>query len=261
MWRILTTVLIVLTFECTVSASVETSLYRKKSELITVMVIDTGIDANHPLLSKHVTSDGSDDYQFDHGHGTHVAGIILYGNRMKPGMSGKPRNQDPVCKEVRIISCRFYRRKNSGDQNLVSSIQCVKKATELKVDYINYSGGGLLKSHIELEAFREYSKTGGTVFAAAGNEDMSLLKGAYYPASYGLNDRVPRIYTVENVTADGDLVKSSNSHPDALREVGSNVYSTLPNDSYGAMTGTSQAAPAALHFVLKQRCFDLSQKR
>lgn len=221
---------------------------------IKVMLIDTGVDLQHELLSGRVTGDGVDR----HGHGTHIAGILLYGNKMHPdhGLAGK----DQLCDEVEIISCKYYDPKLPKD-NLAESVRCIELATKLKVEYLNYSGGGTEFSSKERKAYEEYLKSGGTAVVAAGNERSDLRLHKYYPASYGLDGKWKNFYVVENYGRDGERVPSSNYHPDAQQETGENILSTLPASTYGYMTGTSQATPAFLHTILKQKCESLNSKK
>jgi subtilisin family serine protease len=228
---------------------------------ITVMVIDTGVGRNYKL-NPYVQYDNSDDYVDPTGHGTHVSGIILYGNE---------NLRDPVCDNVKIVSCKYY---NGSPDSLQKSIDCVKKATEMKIDFINFSGGGPGISFEELQVYRDYSAMGGIVVAAAGNEESSLEDTLYFPASFSFGfsyktvDKktnklkkvyvkpVKNFYVVQNDTDLGTLSSTSNSHPLAYHARGERIYSTLPGNHFGTMTGTSQAAPAILHVLLKQRCME-----
>ena len=242
-----------------------------RKETITVMVIDTGI-ASHPKLNDWVDRDDSKNYKDEHGHGTHVTGIIIYGN--KAYRKGKFIEDDKLCPEVRIISCKYY---FNGDA-LGESVKCMKKAVELGVQYVNFSGGGKDFSDEEYQVYKQFSESGGTAVVAAGNESADLMYEKYYPASYafveGFDMRqrhalipntnqkkyVPlRIYPVQNVDRKGEMVPSSNYHPLAISEMGHSVFSTTRDGNYGFMTGTSQAAPQLLHLLLKQRCSEINK--
>lgn len=257
MWRILTAMLLIVVPAKAVPQGVKAPVEKQK---ITVMVIDTGIDATHPLVKDFVTSDGSDDYVPSLGHGTHVAGIILHGNKMFRTMDGLD-GRDSVCPEVQLISCKYYAPGQSGQSHLAREVNCIERAIRMKADFINISGGGTEFSVSELQAVRAYTAQGGTIFAAAGNESSNMEKEPYYPASYGFTNKVPKVYAVQNVRADGRRGPTSNTHPYALTAVGTDVWSALPNGKFGQMTGTSQATPSVLHLFLKQKCADLYQKR
>src|SRR5690606_13777960 len=57
------------------------AIENKKISRITVAILDTGIDLNHPDLKEHTITgynfvDNSESTFDDHGHGTQIAGII-----------------------------------------------------------------------------------------------------------------------------------------------------------------------------------------
>ena len=120
----------------------------EKKKSITVAVVDTGIQFDHPFLKDNIyTTTGKatiGNYGVDfsrtnkknetvrnntpsdsHGHGTHVAGIIK-----------------SIFPEVKIIALKYYNPKASGTQNLKATIKALRYAVNNNVDIINYSGGG-----------------------------------------------------------------------------------------------------------------------
>jgi subtilisin family serine protease len=82
------------------------------------MVIDTGIGPHNKLV-QGVQYENSENYVDRIGHGTHVAGIILYGNE---------NLNDPVCNRVKIYSCKYYDPSFQKGENLKASIECIKKS-------------------------------------------------------------------------------------------------------------------------------------
>lgn len=230
-------------------------------EPIKVMIIDTGI-AQHPWLKGIVQYDESSNYKDEYGHGTHVAGIVAFGNNIP-----SDRDSDRLCSRVQIYSCAYYNGNSQGEENIRGTIECIQKAIDQKMDYINYSGGGVLNSNGEYEAYKKFTEQGGTVVVAAGNESMDLRLFPYYPASYKF-DKTTTLYNgrqvvrkglqnffiAEAVDKSGKLHSKSNHHPEALKERGVDILSTLQDGQFGYMTGTSQAAPGLLHTILKQKC-------
>lgn len=216
--------------------------YNKKKKEIIVAVIDTGIDATHPFLFKNIhTFDGKpspvnygvdfsqgkvkkSEPSDDHGHGTHVSGIIK-----------------SIYPDVKIVALKYYNPKASGQENLNSTIQALKYAVDHNVDVINYSGGGPEPALEELRILKEAESKGILIVAAAGNEESNIdvKQNAYYPASYGLKN----IITVTAHDQDLKLLPSSNYGASSvdITAPGYRIRSALPNSRSGYLTGTSQA--------------------
>ncbi|MBI2645583.1 MAG: S8 family serine peptidase [Deltaproteobacteria bacterium] len=226
---------------------------------IVVAVIDTGVDYTHSDLKNNIwqnpgeiPNNGKDDdgngfiddmmgwnfvandpYPADeHGHGTHVAGIIgaVRGNGI--GISG-------VCPNVSLMILKYYSPNATGKENLENTIKSFRYAVQNGAHIINYSGGGAEFSKEEREAILEAKQKGIIVVAAAGNERQNADIHAYYPASYDLDN----IISVAALTPAKKLVDSSNYGIKRIDVAapGQNIYSTLPKGQYGYMTGTSQA--------------------
>jgi len=215
--------------------------YKDKKEVV-VAVIDTGIDLTHPFLKNNIyipvgavskTNFGMDfskkaefknQPQDNHGHGTHVSGIIK-----------------SVFPKVKILALKYYNQNATGIDNLNSTIEALKYAVEMKVDIINYSGGGPEPSTEEAKILKLAEAQGILVVAAAGNEesDIDIEKNSYYPASYGLSN----IITVTAHAKDLSLLASSNYGKKAvdISAPGHRIKSALQNSRLGTLTGTSQA--------------------
>lgn len=215
--------------------------FRKKRDVI-VAVIDTGIDPTHPHLKNniHVVSGPMNLNNFgidfskgqhtlnrpfdDHGHGTHIAGIIK-----------------SIFSDVRILSLKYYNPRASGEDNLNSTINALRFAIHNNVDIINYSGGGPEASQEEYELLKLANKKGILVVAAAGNEESNIdqKKSYYYPASYGLDN----IITVTAHDFKLAILPSSNYGQKSVdvSAPGDKIRSSLPHGRMGNLTGTSQA--------------------
>lgn len=215
--------------------------FKKKKEIV-VAVIDTGIDPNHPFLRNNLYvkngTASSVNYGVDfsknradarkpfdnHGHGTHVSGIIK-----------------SVYPEVKILPLKYYNPKASGQDNLESTIAALKYAVDQNVDVINYSGGGPEPALEELKILKEAERKGILVVAAAGNEEsnIDIRSNAYYPASYGLKN----IITVTAHNKQLQMLNSSNWGKKSvdISAPGYRIRSSLPKGRAGYLTGTSQA--------------------
>ncbi len=206
---------------------------------ITVAVIDTGCDVNHEDLKGNIVPgwnfvSNNSDVTDNHGHGTHVAGIIgaVAGN--KKGVAG-------VAPNVSIMCLKYFDPLVPRTDNLKNTIAAISYAIDKKVDIINYSGGGTEFSELEKAAIERARKAGILFVAAAGNERSNSDKYHYYPADYGLDN----IISVTAIDKETEVLPSSNYGIETvdLAAPGHNIISTLPNNTYGFLTGTSQATP------------------
>jgi subtilisin family serine protease len=239
---------------------------QKGNRDIIVAVIDTGCDVHHPDLKDNIwvnpgesgmdvngipkSSNGLDDdgngfaddvhgWNFvndnagvmdDHGHGTHIAGII------GAGSSG-------VAPRVSLMILKYYDDSTSGEQNLGNTVRAIYYAVDNGARIINYSGGGILRSAQEEAALAWAAHKGVLVVAAAGNEGLNSDFFHFYPADYEL----PNILSVAALDRAGQLLNVSNFGPSTvdIAAPGKNIHSTLPGGSHGFMTGTSQATAFA----------------
>ena len=241
----------------------------KGSHGVVVAVIDTGADLRHEDLKQNLwinpgekgldslgrdkKTNGVDDdkngyiddvygwnfvhYNGDvkdhHGHGTHIAGIIGAVRNNGKGISG-------VAPNIQLMILKYYESGVPTD-HLKNTVRAIHYAIEMGADIINYSGGGMSFSQEEREAILKAQRRGILFVAAAGNEssDADDAKSHYYPASYNLSN----IISVAAIDSNEKMVSSSNW---GVRNVdvaapGRKILSTLPLNSYGYMTGTSQA--------------------
>lgn len=215
--------------------------FKKKRDIV-VAVIDTGIDPSHPFLKKNLHSlkgkASTKNYGIDfskgrkhqlrpmddHGHGTHIAGIV---KQVYPG--------------VKILPLKYYNKNATGRDNLKSTIKALRYAVDMNVDIINYSGGGPEPAREELKILREAERKGILVVAAAGNEEsnIDIKSNKFFPASYGLKNII-------SVTAHNKYLKTLPSSNFGRKTVdisapGHRIKSALPFGRAGFLTGTSQA--------------------
>lgn len=238
------------------------------SKNITVAVIDTGAQVNHEDLKNNIwvnagetgldkngkdkATNGVDDdgngyvddvngWNFvgndndltdNHGHGTHIAGIIGAEAGNKTGIVG-------ISPKVNLMVLKYFDPKKPNTDHLNNTIKAIRYATKMKVDIINYSGGGTEFSKEEKQAIEEARKQGILFVAAAGNEKSNSDVFKYYPADYGLDN----IISVTAIDPGTQVLPTSNYGVETvdIAAPGQNILSTLPGNSYGYMTGTSQA--------------------
>lgn len=216
-------------------------IFKKKKDVV-VAVIDTGIDPQHPFIKdnlfvkNHKTDKLHYGHDFSkgrksnfapidqHGHGTHIAGIIK-----------------SIFPEVKLMILKYYNPQASGQDNLKSTIAALRYAVKMNVDIINYSGGGPEPAEEERTILKEAKRKGILVIAAAGNEESNIdkRKNAYYPASYDLGN----IITVTAHDQNMNILPSSNYGKRSvdIAAPGDRIKSALPFNRAGYLTGTSQA--------------------
>ncbi len=219
------------------------------SRIVVVAVIDTGVDFTHEALSPNQWHDPESQGQTvfgwnfvtnrpnpidDHGHGTHVAGILGAITQPSTGVSG-------VAPRVSIMAVKYYSENNSGAVNLANTVKAINYAVDHGARIINYSGGGPEFSEEEYLAIKRAESRGVLFVAAAGNErqDTDKVENYYYPSAY----RLSNIISVAATDQDNRLLSSSNwgKKKVDVAAPGEAIYSTLPGGRYGTMTGTSQA--------------------
>lgn len=230
-----------------------------KSDVV-VAVIDTGVDDTHEDLrdnmwvnEKEIPGNGIDDDgngyvddvygvdivagrgsgSDDHGHGTHVAGVIAADNNFK-GIIG-------VAFNTRIMSVKAGMSSGYFHQDAIA--KAILYAYNNGADVINMSFGGSACS-IAVQDALEKAYTRCVLVASAGNDGMPNGETPSYPAA------LPYVLGVMSVDRSG--VESSFTNYDSiaynnveyeLYAPGENIVSTIPGDRYATWSGTSMAAP------------------
>lgn len=231
-----------------------------------VAVIDTGVDYNHEDLQDNIWTNsaevsgttGADDDNNgyvddvhginlidpnetpmdDHGHGTHVAGIIAMENNNVGGVG--------IAYKSKIMPIKA----GGSDGTFYSSdiAKGIEYAYKNGADVINMSFGSSAHSALIENALQD--AFGSCVLvAAAGNEstptaDCPLGGRNMYPASYSYVIGV-MAYDEANSFAsfsNWDYKPNANAEYEVVAP-GVSVYSTLPNGRYASWNGTSMAAP------------------
>lgn len=217
---------------------------------IVIAIIDTGIDPSHKDLHSNVWHDekakeygniygwnyvlNKPNPMDEHGHGTHIAGIIGAVANPKTGVSG-------VAHSVSLMAVKYYSDANPGSVNLSNTVKAIYYAIDHGANIINYSGGGPEFSEEEYLAIRRAEEKGILFVAAAGNErqNTDMIENYYYPCAY----RLTNIICASATDIKNNLLTSSNWGKTQVHVAapGENIFSTLPGGRYGYMSGTSQA--------------------
>lgn len=234
------------------------------SKDVVIGIIDTGVDYNHPDLQANlwrnpgeIPGNGRDDdgngysddiYGLnaiknngdpfdDNMHGTHVAGTIGAATNNDVGVAG-------VAQQVQMASCKFL---NAGGSGVSSdAVECMEYFAKLKRSGINIiatnnSWGGGSASQSMSDAIKTHEELGILFIAAAGNESNNNDVNPRYPCNY------PHANVVSVAATDHkDRLASFSNYGKKMVHVaapGVDILSTLPNNRYGELSGTSMAAP------------------
>jgi len=145
-----------------------------------VGMVDTGVDLTHPDLINHIISSGIDfpnnDYvaQDDHGHGTHVSGIIAAEINNGVGVAG-------VNPYARILPAKVFNNEAVGLTSWVAN--GIIWAADNGARVINMSLGGRdVVANQTLELAIKFAFDRNVVLVAAAGNDGTV--GVWYPAAY-----------------------------------------------------------------------------
>jgi membrane-anchored mycosin MYCP len=204
---------------------------------VTVAVVDSGINANHPQLKGKIAAsfDASGTTTDDClGHGTEVAGII-------GGADMRNRNVPfvGVAPQAKLLNVKFASNESTQDNSLLP--KAITWAAEHGAKVINVSSAAPDTPELRT-AVLTAQKRDALIVAAAGNvaQDQRGKESAAYPASY------KGVLSVAAVDEAGTIADFSNikSRID-VSAPGQNVISTLGDGYAGGLQGTSFGAPYA----------------
>jgi serine protease len=211
------------------------------SDIITIAVIDSGVDLSHEdlqgiLVPGYDFVDNDNIPQDDDGHGTHVVGIIAALTNNNKGVAGVTWGQNVKIMPLKVL----------GEDGTGSTFN-VAKAFVYAVDHgakiINASLGSRVSSDL-LQAAVRYAYQNDVVMVCAAGNDGSY--GIRYPAAY------PETIAVGAVTLDSNerptRASYSNYGPelDVVAPGGDEnqgILSTWINGTYDYAAGTSMATP------------------
>lgn len=234
---------------------------------VIVAITDTGIDYNHADLAKNmwknvkeIPGNSKDDdgngyvddifgYDFakgdadpkdetsaqNPGHGTHCAGITGAVGNNSVGVSGMTQN-------VSLMAVRFLDEKGGGD--LMNAIKAIDYSTDNGANIISASWGAQMKESDAApitEAIARAQAKGVIFIAAAANDGKDNDSRGMFPAN------TPLINVISVAASNVGDAKPSWSNYGIKRvhvaSPGEKIYSTLPGDKYGELSGTSMATP------------------
>jgi len=222
----------------------------KGKDTVTVAVLDSGVDADHPDLASRLlpgrnTDLDNTDLTDNAPHGTHVIGIIAAATNNNLGVAGV------TFEGVRVLPVKI------GDApSIVAAIKGLNFAEQQGAKVVNISFGGPdqddnpnLDDPFNAAILRLARK--GVVFSiSAGNDGP----GAPPTNPANMANAHPNIFCVAACGPDKEIAAYSSQRDyttitapggnDLGGQTSRQILSTLPNDTYGFAQGTSMAAPA-----------------
>lgn len=226
---------------------------------VVVAVIDTGVDYTHPDLVDNVwtnpgeiAGNGVDDdgngyvddvygYDFcngdadpmdDHYHGTHCAGTVAGVGDNGVGVAG-------VAWRARVMGVKFLCGNGSGSS--WGAALAIRYAADNGAVISSNSWGGTGQSSSISSAISYAQEKGQLFIAAAGNSNVNMENQNFYPAGYD-HDNI-----ISVAASDANDNRASFSNYGATRvdlaAPGVSIYSTMPSNRYGTLSGTSMATP------------------
>lgn len=197
---------------------------------ITVAVIDTGADSDHPFIMSRLVPgydfiDNDTNPEDGHYHGTHVSGTVV----------------DGTFENVKIMPIRVLNNNGEGDETGVSSGMEYAYLHGCQVENLSLGGdcdqyGDNIAHPLFTEVVDNAFNNGTTVCVAAGNESDNAAN--HCPAN------VPRAMTVASITSSHSLSWFSN-YGDLvdIAAPGSGINSSVTGGGYDSLDGTSMATP------------------
>lgn len=209
----------------------------------TVAVLDTGVDYTHSDLSGKVylglnavanTMDPMDD----HGHGTHVAGLIA-------AKAGNVFFGEGVCPNCKILAVKVLTAAGWGTSfDIALGMNWTianRNATAPPTKVVNMSLGGSASAIIAAQV-AGMRAAGMVLAAAAGNSNSSTVFS--YPGADP--NTALRVMATEQNDARAYFSNFSPAATPALYNIaapGYQIYSTVPGEGFTPMSGTSMASP------------------
>lgn len=243
-----------------------------QKENIIVAVVDTGVDYNHEDLKNimwknvnEIADNGIDDDQngyvddifgidtltkdsqgnatgdpmASHAHGTHVSGTIAAEQNNMIGMAG-------IANKAKIMAIRTV--PDNADETDADVVESFLYAAKHGARLINcsfgkkHNEGGMIVNDTINHIGKNFDVL---VFAAAGNDyGRNIDNVQAFPASFDSD----YLLVVASTTSKGRLSWFSNIGPKSVDVAapGSDIYSTMPGNGYGNMSGTSMATPTTV---------------
>lgn len=204
-----------------------------KGEGVVIAVLDTGVDLDHDDLKNNLLPginiiDKSKPPQDDNGHGSHITGILVAEDN-NIGIVG-------VCPKAKVRPVKVL--DADGNGNMLNVAEGIRWAIDQKVDFIAMSIGAPVPVQQVRKAIQAAEAQGIVTFVSAGNAGNT--KDVFYPAAY------PESIAIGAIDEQMKRAEFSNTgHNLDFMAPGVDILSTVPENWYAKLSGTSMASPFA----------------
>ena len=226
---------------------------------VTVAVLDTGVAAAHPdlrgkvLAGVDVVNDDT-DADDDHGHGTHVAGIVAAASNNRVGVVG-------VAWGAKVLPVKVLGADGSGSSCTVAV--GILEAVEAEADVLNLSLGVVGVCPLVFQAAVTYATQQGSLVVASSGNDGEQGGAASAPGNctdavgVGATDQRDKMAEFSTFGPQVDVVAPGKMIMSTVVDPKRRTY------GYAAWNGTSMAAPhvAGLAALVKSKHADWSPRQ
>lgn len=177
-------------------------------------------------------------------HGTHVAGIVAAERNNGKGMDGIGGNH------IQIMSIRAVPNGDERDKDVANAIRYAVD-NGAKIINMSFGKGYSPYQYLVTDAIKYATKKDVLMVHASGNSDMDIDREPNFPTNYSKGKEISNTWiTVGASTRYNDKLKASFSNFGSQQidvfAPGLEIYSSIPDDKYKLLQGTSMASPVVV---------------
>ena len=216
--------------------------------------VDTGVQGNHEDLQESLNKNEStctEDAHKDNGyndlgsHGSHVMGIMVATTGNKIGIKGIATTYNNNVASALMVQAAFNSEEVKDGKKIIKQYfkdeamaKGIKYAADKGCRIVGLSISGLGGSSAVSEAVKYALGKGTLVVYAAGNDSKDIGE-----SSYRENKNILAVISTDSDDNKSGFSNYGGAH-NKISAPGSDIYSTVPNNSYSNKSGTSMACPA-----------------
>lgn len=216
--------------------------------------VDTGVQGSHEDLQESLNKNEStctEDAHKDNGyndlgsHGSHVMGIMVATTGNKKGIKGIATTYDNNVASALMVQAAFNSEEVKDGKKVIKQYfkdeamaKGIKYAADRGCRIVGLSISGLGGSSAVSEAVKYALGKGTLVVYAAGNDSKDIGKSGYME-----NKNIFAVISTDSNDNKSGFSNYGGAH-NKISAPGSDIYSTVPNNSYSNKSGTSMACPA-----------------